>query len=126
MTDKSAPAARVKTDLRDILGPLGPKTDIGRSRRALLPGWMKFFSWLFLLVSAGVPLAVLTSIVTNAPISFTLFGLRYVGMFNAQAALLAIAIGGCGSTPPRPLLGRGLGLFSGAPPGWGGVGCSAR
>src|SRR3989454_3785060 len=126
ISDKSAPAARVKTDLRDILGPLGPKTDIGRSRRALLPGWMKFFSWLFLLVSAGVPVAVLTSIVTNAPISFTLFGLRYVGMFNAQAALLAIAIGGCGSTAYGLLWGRSWGLFAGALTGWGGLACQSR
>jgi len=87
---------------------------------------MKFFSWLFLLVSAGVPVAVLTSIVTNAPISFTLFGLRYVGMFNAQAALLAIAIGGCGSTAYGLLWGRSWGLFAGALTGWGGLACQSR
>jgi len=114
----------VKADLRDILAQLGPKTDIGRSRRALLPGWIKFFSWLFLLVSAGVPVAVLTSIVSNAPISFTLFGFRYVGMFNAQAALLAIAIAGCGSTAYGLLWGRSWGLFAGALTGWGGLALS--
>src|SRR2546426_3118477 len=70
ISDKSAPAARVKTDLRDILGPLGPKTDIGRSRRALLPGWMKFFSWLFLLVSAGGPPPLVANNLTHPPVKF--------------------------------------------------------
>src|SRR2546426_12093769 len=99
MTDKSAPAARVKTDLRDILGPLGPKTDIGRSRRALLPGGVKFFSWLFFLVSAGGPPPLLARHRTHTPNQFTPLCVPFVWVVYLQAP------------PPPPPLRRG-----GAPP----------
>ncbi len=123
-TENSGSASQVKADLKGVFAQLGPQTELGRARRALLPGWIKFFSWLFLLVSAGVPIAVLTGIVSNTPISFTLFGFRYVGTFNVQAALLAIAIVGCGSTAYGLLWGRSWGLFAGALTGWGGLALS--
>jgi hypothetical protein len=116
------PTGRVKADVRGVLAQLGPKSDIGKARRAALPGWIKFFSWFFLLLSAGVPTTLLVSLVTHSPVRFGLFGMHYVGYLSPQAVLLAVIIAGSGTTAYGLLWGRSWGLFAGVLTGWGGLG----
>lgn len=118
-------SARTKADIRGILAQLGPKTDLGRARRALLPGWIKFFSWLFLLVAGGVPVGVVTGIVTGRSITFSLFGIHYQGaVLDLEAVLLAVAILSCGTTAYGLLWGRSWGVFAGTLTGWCGLALS--
>jgi len=112
-------------DLLSLLRQLQPQGELARRRRALLPGWIRFFSWCFLLGSVGGPLWLARGLLFRTPVALTLFGFHYDGMgFDVRGLLLAVVFLGLGTAAYGLLWGRSWGLFAGLMAGWGGLALS--
>lgn len=68
-----------RADITRVLAQFGPRSSPAFRRRALLPAWIRFFSWLFLLLSGAAPMAAVIGLGTGLPVRFALYGLRYDG-----------------------------------------------
>jgi hypothetical protein len=93
---------------------LAPTLDIHTMRRLLLPGWIRFFSWLFMLCWLVPVVALVFALVSPESFKTSLFGLSYAGH---PLALPALAIEGfllfMGVTAYGLLWGRAWGLHAG-------------
>ncbi len=115
-------ASPARRDVRFILGQLRPRGPLAQRRRALLPAWIRFFSWLFLLGTLGGPIWVLNGLLFHAPVNLLLFGFHYAGYgFDAGGFLLAIMFLFMGTAAYGLPWGRSWGLFLGLMAGVGGL-----
>ena len=62
--------------------------DIVSFRKSIVPGWIKFFGWLFMIMGVFAPLAFIVSLATGSESSFTLFGLESTGSSLSVASVL--------------------------------------
>lgn len=91
-------------------------------RYLILPKWIRFFSWLFLVMAAFIIPVLLITVATDIPSTFTLFGFEYRGTALHPTPLL---ISGClvffGYTGYALLWGRPNGIRLGLIAGYLGI-----
>jgi hypothetical protein len=75
--------------MEEILDAHEPALDIKAYRKALLPRWVKVFSWIFLVVGCFVPLVVIGNIMGMAT-SLALFGLESNTAFLIDGAIVCL------------------------------------
>jgi hypothetical protein len=128
MTDQHSRApllSNFRGYIQSIVAQLRPHGVEERRRRALLPAWIRFFSWIFLAMSAGVPVAFLVNAITGAPVTFSLYGLRHTGSsLDAPAIIIALLLILSGIAAYGLLWGRPWGLDAGLGVGILGVAAS--
>jgi len=67
-------------------------TDKSHARNALIPLWIKFFGWLFIVMGGLVPLFFFGSLIFGLSASYTMFGLGYEGSAMALMPLIISTI----------------------------------
>lgn len=73
--------------------------DIISDRKDLLPKWIKFFSWMFLIFGVFVPFVTIFSILSKIEGNYSLFGLETTGSVSSPSVqfiiFLFITLGVC-------------------------------
>ena len=80
------PYAAPSTVVADVSG----HADAPRTRKQLVPLWIKIFGWIFIVMGAVMPLLAIVAAVTGQPVSLELFGIQYRGSpWHPMALLMA-------------------------------------
>src|SRR5262249_45567057 len=68
--------------------PLAPQEAF---RKSLLPKWVKFFAWLFLIAGSATPAVLLAGLFYTGPMHFGLFGWEHNGsQYDPQSLLVLV------------------------------------
>lgn len=68
--------------------PLAPQEGF---RKGLLPKWVRFFAWLFLVIGSAMPALLVSGIFYPSPMQFSLFGWEHTGSPYDAYSLLVVA-----------------------------------
>jgi TPR repeat protein len=60
-------------------------------RKGLLPKWVRFFAWLFLVIGSAMPALLVSGIIYPSPMQFSLFGWEHSGSPYDAYSLLVVA-----------------------------------
>jgi hypothetical protein len=103
-----------QNDAKSIFSQLKPHGAQELHRRALLPRWIRFFSWLFLILPVGIPITFAIATLRGAPFTFGLFGLTYTGSILGPQPLAMMGLIMASSAAAYGLLwGRDWGVTAG-------------
>jgi hypothetical protein len=101
-------------DLQDVIDQFYPDGELALRRRALLPPWIKFFSYLYILISFGLPVATAVALVRGTGFRITFYGIQYsADHIDALAALLLLGLMGAGTAGFGLLWGKSWGIDAG-------------
>ena len=113
-SENETPGEKAASDLQSIIDQLYPTSAQALRRRALLPWWIKFFSYLYILISFGLPIATVTAIVRGKGFMLTFYGIHYTtDRIDALAALLLLGLMGAGTAGFGLLWGKSWGIEAG-------------
>ncbi|MFV1922243.1 MAG: hypothetical protein ACMZ63_06545 [Methylotenera sp.] len=85
--------------------------EIVQKRKSLLPKWIKFFGWLFIIISVLIPINIILTPFLDLEMSYEIFGLIYVGSgFDLMALVIQLLIIFTGFSAYSLLFGKDWGV----------------
>jgi len=85
--------------------------EIVQKRKSLLPKWIKFFGWLFIIISVLIPINIILTPFLDLEMSYEIFGLVYVGSgFDLMALVIQLLIIFTGFSAYSLLFGKEWGV----------------
>ena len=66
------------------------KVDVNKERLKLLPKWIKFFSWIFLVLGATTPIILFLPLVYNGPLELSVLGFSADNPYHPQGIAVVL------------------------------------
>jgi hypothetical protein len=120
--DSESPGEKAAADVQSIFDQFYPTSIIALRRRALLPWWIKVFSYLYIFISFSLPLATVVALSRGTGFTLAFYGIHYsTDHVDALTALLLLGLMGAGTAGYGLLWGKGWGIDIGMMTGGAGL-----